>query len=73
MISHLAKAKELLKKFKECCITQILMAENINVDSLARLASVLKSKLIRTIPLETLKQPSILKEEEMSKVRNKAS
>lgn len=39
MIFYLAKAKEKLKKFEEWFITQILRAEKVNADSLARLVS----------------------------------
>lgn len=64
MISYSEMFKGLLKGFKEHHITQILMAENSNANSLAKLASATESELVHMIHVETLKQPSIIEKKQ---------
>ena len=54
MASYLEKAKEAMNQFDTVTIIQVLRAENANADALARLATGLEERLLKTVPIEIL-------------------
>ncbi|KAL5567702.1 hypothetical protein UlMin_024277 [Ulmus minor] len=63
MASYLEKAKEAMNQFDTVTIIQVPRAENTNADALARLATGLEERLLKTVPIEILEAPSIDKPE----------
>ncbi|KAL5582231.1 hypothetical protein UlMin_014673 [Ulmus minor] len=61
MASYLEKAKEAMNHFDTVTIIQVPRAENTNADALARLATGLEERLLKTVPIEILEAPSIEK------------
>ncbi|KAL5545130.1 hypothetical protein UlMin_008914 [Ulmus minor] len=59
MASYLEKAKEAMNQFDTVTIIQVPRAENTNADALARLATGLEERLLKTVPIEILEVPSI--------------
>ncbi|KAK0578135.1 hypothetical protein LWI29_005686 [Acer saccharum] len=68
MIAYLELAKELLERFKEYRIVQVLREENEQADALAKLASATINIWPRTISMIRLLQPSIVKSKEVGAV-----
>ncbi|KAL5575438.1 hypothetical protein UlMin_017137 [Ulmus minor] len=64
MASYLEKAKEAMNQFDMVTIIQVPRAENTNADALARLATGLEERLLKTVPIEILEVPSIDKPEQ---------
>ncbi|KAL5538664.1 hypothetical protein UlMin_044966 [Ulmus minor] len=65
MASYLEKAKEAMNQFDTVTIIQVPRAENTNADALARLATGLEERLLKTVPIEILEAPSIDKPEQV--------
>ncbi|KAL5558492.1 hypothetical protein UlMin_034703 [Ulmus minor] len=65
MASYLEKTKEAMNQFDTVTIIQVLRAENTNADALARLATALEERLLKTVPIEFLEVPSIDKPEQV--------
>ncbi|KAL5564919.1 hypothetical protein UlMin_028083 [Ulmus minor] len=65
MASYLEKAKEAMNQFDTVTIIQVPRAENTNADALARLATGLEERLLKTVPIEILEVPSIDKSEQV--------
>ncbi|KAL5578806.1 hypothetical protein UlMin_011248 [Ulmus minor] len=59
MASYLEKAKEAMNQFDIVTIIQVPRAKNTNADALARLATGLEERLLKTVPIEILEVPSI--------------
>ena len=59
MVTYLKKAEGQLRTFWWCKIEQVLRTNNVEADSLARLASGLEDGTLSQIPIETLAMPSI--------------
>ena len=59
MASYLEKVKEMLNQFDTVAIIQVQRVENANADTLARLATGLEERLLKTVPIEVLESPSI--------------
>ncbi|KAL5555866.1 hypothetical protein UlMin_038102 [Ulmus minor] len=68
MASYLEKAKEAMNQFDTVTIIQVPRAENMNADALARLATGLKERLLKTVPIEILEVPSIDKPEQVGSI-----
>ncbi|KAL5542865.1 hypothetical protein UlMin_010575 [Ulmus minor] len=68
MASYLEKAKEAMNQFDTVTIIQVPRAENTNADALARLATGLEERLLKTVPIEILEAPSINKPEQVGSV-----
>ena len=71
MIQYLAVAQRLIKKFKNCKLTQIPQEQNSQADALANLGSALERNSQMSIPLLVLQWPATLEElpsEEVSAV-----
>ncbi|KAL5541056.1 hypothetical protein UlMin_042629 [Ulmus minor] len=68
MASYLEKAKEAMNQFDTVTIIQVPRAENTNADALARLATGLEERLLKTVPIEILEVPSIVKPEQVGSV-----
>ncbi|KAL5582015.1 hypothetical protein UlMin_014457 [Ulmus minor] len=68
MASYLEKAKEAMNQFDTVAIIQVPKAENTNADALARLATGLEERLLKTVPIEILEVPSIDKPEQVGSV-----
>ncbi|KAL5571033.1 hypothetical protein UlMin_020630 [Ulmus minor] len=64
LLSGLRSAKE----FDTVTIIQVPRAENTNVDALARLATGLEERLLKTVPIEILEVPSIDKPEQVGSI-----
>lgn len=60
MSTYLAQVKKMQLEFEYFSIEQLLRSENINVDALANLGSLISSEYRRTISVEILAHPSIL-------------
>ena len=72
MIRYLAVARRLIKKFKNCKLTQIPREQNSQADALANLGSALETQTQISIPLLVLQWPAILVEpqnEEISAIK----
>ena len=72
MIQYLAVAEHLIKKFKNCKLTQISREQNSQADALANLGSALDTDKQISIPLLVLQWPATLEEahhEEVSAVK----
>ena len=59
MAAYLQKAKELLVSFSSYTISQIPRSQNVEADTLARLASTREADPLKFIPMETLNSLSI--------------
>ncbi|KAL5545282.1 hypothetical protein UlMin_009066 [Ulmus minor] len=57
-----------MNQFDTVTIIQVPRAENTNVDALARLATGLKERLLKTVPIELLEVPSIDKPEQVGSI-----
>ncbi|KAL5554767.1 hypothetical protein UlMin_042168 [Ulmus minor] len=68
MASYLEKVKEAMNQFDTVTIIQVPRAENANVDALARLATGLEERLLKTVPIEVLETPSIDKLEQVGSI-----
>ncbi|KAL5569910.1 hypothetical protein UlMin_026485 [Ulmus minor] len=68
MASYLEKAKEAMNQFDTVTIIQVPRAENTNADALARLATGLEERLLKTVPIEILEAPSIDKKEQVGSI-----
>ncbi|KAL5554586.1 hypothetical protein UlMin_041987 [Ulmus minor] len=68
MASYLEKAKEAMNQFDTVTIIQVPRAENTNADALARLATGLEKRLLKTVPIEILEAPSIDKQEQVGSI-----
>ncbi|KAL5548397.1 hypothetical protein UlMin_003628 [Ulmus minor] len=68
MASYLEKAKEAMNQFDTVTIIQVPRAENTNADALARLATGLEERLLKTILIEILEAPSIDKPEQVGSI-----
>ncbi|KAL5560027.1 hypothetical protein UlMin_036238 [Ulmus minor] len=68
MASYLEKAKEAMNQFDTVTIIQVPRAENTNADALARLATGLEERLLKTVPIEILEEPSIDKSEQVGSI-----
>ncbi|KAL5568842.1 hypothetical protein UlMin_025417 [Ulmus minor] len=68
MASYLEKAKEAMDQFDTVTIIQVPRAENTNVNALARLATGLEERLLKTVPIEILEAPSIDKPEQVGSI-----
>ncbi|KAL5566044.1 hypothetical protein UlMin_029208 [Ulmus minor] len=68
MASYLEKAKEAMNQFDTVTIIQVPRAENTNADALARLATGLEERLLKTVPIEILEAPSIDKPEQVGSI-----
>ncbi|KAL5540593.1 hypothetical protein UlMin_043542 [Ulmus minor] len=68
MASYLEKAKEAMNQFDTVTIIQVPRAENTNADALARLATGLEERLLKTVPIEILEAPSIDKQEQVGSI-----
>ncbi|KAL5583038.1 hypothetical protein UlMin_015480 [Ulmus minor] len=68
MASYLEKAKEAMNQFDTVTIIQVPRAENTNADALARLATSLEERLLKTVPIEILEVPSIDKPEQVGSI-----
>ncbi|KAL5551203.1 hypothetical protein UlMin_001379 [Ulmus minor] len=68
MASYLEKAKEAMNQFDTVTIIQVPRAENTNADALARLATGLEERLLKTVPIEILEVPSIDKPEQVGSI-----
>ncbi|KAL5543255.1 hypothetical protein UlMin_010965 [Ulmus minor] len=68
MVSYLEKAKEAMNQFDTVTIIQVPRAENTNADALARLATGLEERLLKTVPIELLEVPSIDKPEQVGSI-----
>ncbi|KAL5562780.1 hypothetical protein UlMin_032527 [Ulmus minor] len=68
MTSYLEKAKEAMNQFDTVTIIQVPRAENTNADALARLATGLEERLLKTVPIEILEVPSIDKPEQVGSI-----
>ncbi|KAL5567724.1 hypothetical protein UlMin_024299 [Ulmus minor] len=68
MASYLEKAKEVMNQFDTVTIIQIPRAKNTNADALARLATGLEERLLKTVPIEILEVPSIDKPEQVGSI-----
>ncbi|KAL5560504.1 hypothetical protein UlMin_036715 [Ulmus minor] len=68
MASYLEKAKEAMSQFDTVTIIQVPRAENTNADALARLATGLEERLLKTVPIEILEVPSIDKPEQVGSI-----
>ncbi|KAL5582363.1 hypothetical protein UlMin_014805 [Ulmus minor] len=68
MASYLEKAKEAMNQFDTVTIIQVPRAENTNADALARLATGLEERLLKTVPIEILETPSIDKKEQVGSI-----
>ncbi|KAL5560700.1 hypothetical protein UlMin_036911 [Ulmus minor] len=65
MASYLEKAKEAMNQFDTVTIIQVPRAKNMNADALARLATGLEERLLKTVPIKILEAPSIDKKEQV--------
>lgn len=65
MIAYLSKVKKLISKFVELSIKKLPRSKNLNADALANLESSINLEFKRSIPIEVLAHPSILKLEEL--------
>ncbi|KAI5339227.1 hypothetical protein L3X38_018499 [Prunus dulcis] len=63
MHAYLSTAHQLLQSFQAYEIKQIPRGENSHADALARLASAIKDKVGRKVPVEILAQPSTVASE----------
>ena len=63
-----AKVKEMLGQFDTATITQVPIAENMNANTLARLATGLEESLLKMVPIEVLESPSIDKPEQVGHI-----
>lgn len=70
MATYLSKVRYHISSFETWQIQQVPWTQNIEVDSLARFALVLSSKLSRTILVECLEAPSIQDKELLSLTTN---
>ncbi|KAL5562544.1 hypothetical protein UlMin_032291 [Ulmus minor] len=68
MASYLEKAKEAMNQFDTVTIIQVPRAENTNADALARLATGLEERLLKTVLIEILEAPSIDKPEQVGSI-----
>ncbi|KAL5555466.1 hypothetical protein UlMin_037702 [Ulmus minor] len=68
MASYLEKVKEAMNQFDTVTIIQVPRAENTNTDALARLATGLEERLLKTVPIEILEVPSIDKPEQVGSI-----
>ncbi|KAL5571238.1 hypothetical protein UlMin_020835 [Ulmus minor] len=68
MASYLEKAKEAMNQFDTVTIIQVPRTENTNADALARLATGLEERLLKTVPIEILEVPSIDKPEQVGSI-----
>ncbi|KAL5552844.1 hypothetical protein UlMin_040245 [Ulmus minor] len=68
MASYLEKAKEAMNQFDTVTIIQVPGAENTNADALARLATGLEERLLKTVPIKILEVPSIDKPEQVGSI-----
>ncbi|KAL5552406.1 hypothetical protein UlMin_002582 [Ulmus minor] len=68
MASYLEKAKETMNQFDTVTIIQVPRAENTNADALAHLATGLEERLLKTVPIEILEEPSIDKPEQVGSI-----
>ncbi|KAL5571885.1 hypothetical protein UlMin_021482 [Ulmus minor] len=68
MASYLEKAKEAMDQFDTVTIIQVPRAENTNADALARLATGLEERLLKTVLIEILEVPSIDKPEQVGSI-----
>ncbi|KAL5541983.1 hypothetical protein UlMin_009693 [Ulmus minor] len=68
MASYLEKAKEAMNQFDTVTIIQVPRVENTNADALARLATGLEERLLKTVPIEILEAPSIDKPEKVGSI-----
>ena len=59
MVAYLEKAKELIKAILTATIEVIPRSKNANTDALAKLASTKDAKLLYTMSVEFLTEPSI--------------
>ncbi|KAH9751207.1 Ribonuclease H [Citrus sinensis] len=63
MIAYLERVNELLKDFERFEIRQIPREQNQRADALAQLASTPEGNLLRSVPIATIPEPSILRPE----------
>ena len=68
MAFYLEKAKEAMNQFDTVTIIQVPRAENANANALARLATGLEERLLKTVPIEVLETPSIDKPEQVGSI-----
>ncbi|KAL5549045.1 hypothetical protein UlMin_004276 [Ulmus minor] len=68
MASYFEKAKEAMNQFDTVTIIQVPRAKNTNADALARLATGLEERLLKTVPIEILEVPSIDKPEQVGSI-----
>ena len=59
MAAYLEKAKELMGMFPTASIKVILRSKNINANALAKLTSTRDAKLLHTVTVQFLAEPSI--------------
>ena len=59
MVAYLEKAKGLMETFPIASIKVISQSKNENIDALAKLASIRDSKLLDTVFVKFLTEPSI--------------
>ena len=68
MASYLEKVKEVLNQFDTMTAMQVPRAKNANADALARLATGLEERLLKTISIEVLESPSIDKPKQVASI-----
>ncbi|KAL5566636.1 hypothetical protein UlMin_029800 [Ulmus minor] len=68
MTAYVKKVKELLGQFDTIVITQVPRSENSNTDALAWLITSLEENILKTMPVEVLETPSIIKSELIAQV-----
>ncbi|KAL5580848.1 hypothetical protein UlMin_013290 [Ulmus minor] len=68
MASYLEKVNEAMNQFDTVTIIQVPRAENTNADALARLATGLEERLLKTVPIKILEAPSIDKQEQVGSI-----
>ncbi|XP_058103559.1 uncharacterized protein LOC131247143 [Magnolia sinica] len=59
MIAYLDETRKIMRKFKDCIMSQIPRVENSWADALAKLASVIKGNIPRIVSTEFVDKPSI--------------
>ena len=59
MATYLEKVKELMETFPTTSIKVIIWSKNVNIDALAKLASIKNMELLDVVYVEFLAEPSI--------------
>ena len=73
MAAYLEKAKDLMKTISVASIEVIPQSKNVNVDALVKLATTKDAKLLDTVSVEFLVEPSIKRQPEVVELLQEAS